>query len=115
MASENKYSLILASRSPRRKELLGYLDIPFEIHSEDIEEVSNFEKPFEVAEHIAEQKGIAVYKTLSERKEFGDTWFPLIIFSDTIVCLDGKMYGKPEGVDGAREMLLELAGKTTKW
>ena len=112
MTSNNLYSLVLASQSPRRKELLGWLEIPFEIISEDIEEVSELKYPQEICEDIAKQKGIAVYNKLKQKDEFGKNYFPLIVSSDTMVCLSDKIYGKPKDVNGARTMLLELSGKS---
>jgi len=111
MTSDKKYNLVLASKSPRRKELLGWLEIPFEIHSKEIEEVSDKSHPVEVAEDIAWQKGEAVYEDLKTRSDFNKSYFPVIVSSDTIVTLGEKIYGKPKDVDQAREMLLELEGK----
>lgn len=108
MAS-NKLKLILASKSPRRKELLGYLNIPFEIDSCDIDEVSSHDDPKLYCEDIAEQKGRAVlYKKIQESaaKNF------FVISSDTIVFLEGKIYGKPTDKEDAKRILLELSGKT---
>lgn len=112
MTSNNLYSLVLASQSPRRKELLEWIDIPFEIHSEDIEEVSDLVHSQEICEDIAKQKGVAVYRTLESNIEFGNTYFPLVVSSDTMVCLGDKIYGKPKDVNGARKMLLELSGQS---
>ncbi|MBK24445.1 MAG: septum formation protein Maf [Halobacteriovorax sp.] len=102
---ENKLNLILASGSPRRKQLLGYLNIPFEIKTADIDEVSNKESPEEQACDISEQKGRAVFENI----EAGDF---LIISSDTMVILDGEIFGKPGNKENARVMLNKLSGKT---
>ncbi len=102
---ESDIKLILASGSPRRKQLLGFLKIPFEVQTADIEEVSNLETPEEQACDISEQKGRAVFKKISEENA-------LIISSDTMVILEGEIYGKPENRDNAREMLKKLSGKT---
>lgn len=112
MISNKKYSLILGSQSPRRKELLGWLGIPFEICPTNIEEITEKTIPLEVAEDLAALKGRAVLDKLKERLETDKDFFPFVISSDTIVTLDNKIYGKPNGVDGAREMLKELSGKT---
>ncbi len=107
-----KYSLILASKSPRRKELLAYLGIPFETIPSDIEETGDETNPCELAVNIAKDKGLFVYKKLESRSDFGKTFFPLVIGCDTIVVLDKKVYGKPkDGLDASR-MLLELSGRT---
>jgi septum formation protein len=110
--SDKKYSLVLGSKSPRRKELLGWLNIPFEIITSHAEERSDKGTPKEVAEDIARVKGDAVYKKCAETDGYGKTYFPLVIASDTIVVLGDKILGKPTSVDDARSMLKSLAGKT---
>jgi septum formation protein len=108
MTSNNKYQVILASGSPRRKELLSWLEIPFEIISSNVEEITEKVEPHEVAEDLAALKGRDVFAKLDKDKYKN----PLIISSDTIVTLGDKIYGKPKSPDHAREMLLELEGKT---
>ncbi|TNE95286.1 MAG: septum formation protein Maf [Deltaproteobacteria bacterium] len=107
----NRLSLILASQSPRRKELLGWVGIPFEQFPVDILEKSSLTSPQEVAEDIAVQKGDEAYRQLRSREGFGKTFFPCVVSSDTIVCLDTKIMGKPGDVNEARAMLKELAGR----
>lgn len=104
----NQYKLILASGSPRRKELLGWMNIPFEIIVSNIEEITDKVHPKEVAEDLATIKGQDVYQKLMQKNEHQ---FPFIISSDTIVTLGEKIYGKPKNVQEAREMLIELEGK----
>ncbi len=98
------YQLVLASQSPRRRELLGWIDVPFEIHPSDIKEVSRETKPVAFAEDLARLKGRDVWGISS----FDN---PFIVSSDTIVELDGKIFGKPKDKQEAREMLLELSNK----
>lgn len=105
-ATEDKLRLILASASPRRKELLGHIGFNFEVITSDIEENSLESLPEDQACDIAEQKGKAVLKSLVSGPEC------LVISSDTMVVLDGKIYGKPGTKEKARETLLELSGKT---
>ncbi len=100
-----KYHLVLASGSPRRKELLSHLDIPFTIRPSDIEEVSDKKNPKEVALDLAKQKGENVFPKLSVKN-------PLVVSSDTLVCLNGRIYNKPSDENEAKQMLLELSGKT---
>lgn len=104
----NQYKLILASGSPRRKELLGWMNIPFEIIVSNIDEITDKVHPKEVAEDLATIKGQDVYQKLMQKNEHQ---FPFIISSDTIVTLGEKIYGKPKNVQEAREMLIELEGK----
>ncbi|MDR2622873.1 MAG: Maf-like protein [Dysgonamonadaceae bacterium] len=104
--SDGKYRIILASNSPRRKELMSGLDIPFEIKIlPDIEESypGTLQKE-EIPLYLAKLKADA-YKTLMR----DDT---LLITADTIVWLDGKVYGKPESEAEAKSMLQALSGRT---
>lgn len=112
MALENKYSLILASQSPRRKELLGWIDVPFEIIPSQVEEHSDSSDPIQFALDIAALKGNDIWSKLEERISSSQNFFPLIIASDTVVELDGVKYGKPVDRADAKRMLLELSGRT---
>lgn len=106
-----KMKLILASQSPRRKELLEYLNIPFQILTADLEEVSRELIPSLVAMDIAAQKAEAIYKRyLSVAAEAPIPFF--LLSADTIVLLGEKIYGKPTSVDDARDILSELSGRT---
>lgn len=106
---KNKFELILASGSPRRKELLGHLKIPFKIITADTEEASNAQDPKEFCRDIALEKGRVVFdRSLLEQPD-GSL---IVVSADTIVCLNGKIYGKPRNKEEARIFLSELAGKT---
>lgn len=104
-----KFKLILASASPRRKELLGHLKIPFEIITKNIPEESDATDPVEFTREIARDKGKAVLEELLALRS-QENFF--VVSADTIVCLDGKIYGKPKDRDEARAFLNELAGRT---
>ena len=97
--------IVLASKSPRRKELLGLLYPNFEIITADIDETMNSELPVadEVA-RISHQKACAVADRVQR-----DT---VIISADTIVELDGKVMGKPKDEADAQKMLHSLSGNT---
>ena len=100
------YRIILASNSPRRKELMSGLDIPFEIKTlPDIEESypDTLQKEA-IPLYLAQLKADA-YKTLMQDNT-------LLITADTIVWLDGKVYGKPEDEAEAKYMLQKLSGRT---
>ena len=101
-----KRTLILGSQSPRRKELLSWLNIPFRIITADLDEISNELEPCDVALDIASQKAHAVANSCANLKN------PFIISSDTIVVLDGKIYGKPKDRDDAKVILSELSNRT---
>lgn len=104
MALNKKFQLVLASNSPRRKELLGWIDVPFIVKGSNIEEVSHSSDPVQVALDIARLKGQSVWDNLDHEIN------PLIVASDTLVELNGKIYGKPNDRNDARQMLGELAG-----
>lgn len=101
-----KYQITLASKSPRRQELLGMLDVPFKIRVKDgIDESYPSGLPaIEVAEFLSRLKG----KAYSEDIRGND----MVITADTIVILDGKIYGKPKNEEDAVNMLMELQGRT---
>ncbi len=96
--------LILSSNSPRRKELLAGLDIPFEVRViEDIDESYPDTLPTgEIAEYIAQKKA-AAYEVGNDE---------VLITADTIVVLDDQILGKPADVEQAKQMLRSLSGKT---
>ena len=96
--------LILSSNSPRRKELLAGLDIPFEVRViEDIDESYPDNLPAgEIAEYIAQKKA-AAYEVGNDE---------VLITADTIVVLDDQILGKPADAEEAKQMLRSLSGKT---
>jgi septum formation protein len=101
-----KYRIILASNSPRRKELLAGLDLPYEVKVlPDIDEDYPEElKGKEISEYLSRKKADA-YSSLIDDKT-------LVITADTIVWLNGKVYGKPASKKDAAGMLHNLSGKT---
>lgn len=106
--ANSKLKLVLASASPRRKELLGHLQVPFEIITLNVKEESNSKDPVLFCQDIAVDKGRAVFDKL--KKETHPSLF--VVSADTIVCLDGKIYGKPADRAEAKLFLKELSGKT---
>lgn len=107
---KKKLSLILGSQSPRRKELLSWLNLPFTILVSDLEEISNEIEPTAITLDLASQKAHAVFEKLPEK--FSKTAHPFIISSDTIVVLDRKIYGKPKDKNEARAILTRLSNRT---
>lgn len=94
--------LILASASPRRKELLGLFHIPFDIRAADIDETMDETKlPYDEVARVSRLKALAV-----PRKE-EDT----VIAADTIVVCQGKVLGKPKDEADAVRMLTLLSGR----
>jgi septum formation protein len=104
--SKKKFSLILGSQSPRRKELLSWINIPFTIATADLDEISHETQPSDVAIDLASQKAHAVFEKIQSSYSS-----PFVISSDTIVVLDGKIYGKPKDKEDARLILSELSGQ----
>ena len=102
----NKYKIILASNSPRRRELLADLDIDFDVRVlQGIDESYPPDTPTAlIAERIAHAKAEA-YRSLITGNE-------LVITADTIVVLGDKVLGKPHDKDEARAMLRALSGET---
>lgn len=106
--AQEKFQFILASQSPRRRELLGHLKIPFKVVVPQMEETSHFDDPIEVARDLAYQKAQCVLNELSKQNK--DHF--VILSSDTLVCLADKIYGKPKDIEQAKEILQDLSGKT---
>ena len=100
--------LILASASPRRRELLKKADIPFVVVPADIEEVSAAGEPQDIAMEISSYKAEYVANTLI-REEKRDSF--VILSADTIVTVDGKVLGKPRDEEDAFNVLKELQGR----
>lgn len=100
------YKIILASNSPRRKELLAGIDVQFEVRViQDIDESYPADLPTkDIAEYISHKKA-AVYQQQMAPDE-------LIITADTIVVLGNEVMGKPHDEADARRMLRELSGQT---
>ena len=94
--------LILASQSPRRKELLGLYHIPFTVRVADIDETMDPGKdPAAEVARVSRAKGEAVPRDPED----------IVIAADTIVVLDGKVLGKPRDAAHAEAMLCALSGK----
>lgn len=102
--------IVLASGSPRRRELMNFITDSFEVYVSDCEEVIRSSVPSEVTKELAEQKADAVLKELPEKKKgTGDF---LVIGADTVVSFRGKIFGKPTDKKEAEEMLSVLQGQT---
>ena len=94
--------LILASQSPRRKELLGLFHIPFTVRVADIDEAMDPAKPpFDEVARVSRQKAVAVERGADD----------VVIAADTIVVCDGVTLGKPKDEADAKAMLSMLSGR----
>lgn len=95
-------SLILASASPRRQELLKLFGHPFQIRVADIDETMDPEKaPFDEVARVSRCKALAVDRSETE----------IVIAADTIVVCKGKVLGKPKSEAEATQMLKLLSGR----
>jgi len=100
------YQLILASASPRRKELLAGLNIPFEVRLIDgIDETYPSELPIDEVPLYISQKKAAAYKTNVSPQT-------IVLTADTVVVCNEQILGKPIDEADARRMLQMLSGKT---
>ncbi len=116
--------IILASASPRRRELLAQIGLDFEVKVSNVEEVVTTTKPGAVVEELSRQKAEAVYKELiagTEGAEVGSVGTTelvtedegvLVIGADTVVAIEDQILGKPKDDEDAKAMLRMLAGKT---
>ena len=96
--------IVLASASPRRREIMDKLNLPYRVVFSNIKE--NMNPDLSVEERItdlASQKAMAVFR---ENKD------ALVIGADTVVVLDEEILGKPHNMTEAREMLAKLSGRT---
>ena len=96
--------LILASSSPRRRELLALLELPYEVVPSRYEEPVDPEgrDPAEWALHLAREKA----REVADRHPGA-----VVIGADTVVALEDRVYGKPADAEDARRMLRELSGR----
>ena len=102
-----KYNIILASNSPRRRELLAGLDLEFEVKVLDGIDESYPDMPRQlVAQYIAGKKADAYLATLNESD--------LVITADTVVIVDNDILGKPNDEQEAQAMLRRISGRSHK-
>lgn len=100
------YKIVLASNSPRRKELLQRLGVPFKVRT-----------LFGIDEHYPDTlrgEDIVRYISRVKAQAYRTSMAPdeLLITADTIVCLGGQVMGKPKDAEAARKMLRQLSGQT---
>lgn len=96
--------IVLASNSPRRKEILGWTGLSFSTHTADIDEsVKPGESPLEHVLRLAETKG----RACAAFAPFNG----LVLAADTVVVDNEEILGKPKDADDARRMLLQLRGR----
>lgn len=104
--------LILASASPRRRELLEQAGVAFSVHASEVDESLEpdlLADPPEAAKKLAERKAGAVVQEVLAQDYVG---MAMILGADTMVICDGEIFGKPENLDDAKRMLRCLSGRT---
>lgn len=95
-------NLILASQSPRRKELLSLFGIPFTVRVADIDETMDFSRPaFDEVARVSRCKALAIPRGPED----------VVVAADTIVVVEGRVLGKPRDAGEARQMLQMLSGR----
>ncbi len=96
--------IILASGSPRRKELLAQIELPFEVITKEIDETLDNEGSLrDQIETLSFKKALAVFQDHKDR---------IVIGADTLVTINNERLGKPKDEEDAYRMLSELSGKT---
>ena len=98
--------IVLASASPRRRELLEQIGLAFEVSVSHVEEKTIAVEPGLVVEELSRQKAEAVLETLTCTEDV------LVIGADTVVSADGRILGKPSGEKDAVRMLERLSGRS---
>lgn len=100
--------IILASASPRRRELLQQLGLEFEIRPSEAQEKTKSKEPSQIVIELSEIKAQDIYERLSEEERASY----MVIGADTVVALNDRIMGKPKDYKEAVQMLLSLQGNT---
>ena len=117
MKKKNRISknVILASKSPRRREILEQVGISFDIEASTVEEVITQTSPNKIVLELSMQKAEDVYdkliKTIFQNIDVPDNRY-VIIAADTVVEVDGKIIGKPTDRDDAYRMIKMISGRS---
>lgn len=105
--------LILASASPRRRELLERIGLAPEIHPSTLEEKPISTEPAQVVMELAGQKARDVMAQMrAEARETGAAFSGIVIGSDTVVSVDDEILGKPDSRDAAVRMIERIQGRS---
>lgn len=95
--------IVLASNSPRRRELLSKIGLDFEVIPSNMEEDTKEERPENIVMDLSKKKAICVADKLNEDS--------IVIGADTVVVVDDEILGKPKNRDDAFTMLKKLSGR----
>lgn len=103
---------ILASKSPRRREILSGVGIEHEIIASDKEEIITKDIPSDIVMELSKQKAMDVLDKVKNNMEYNCDEEFTILAADTVVAIDGKILGKPKDRQDAYEMIQRIQGKT---
>lgn len=96
--------IVLASGSPRRRELLLQVGIEFEVIVSGVEEKVTSTEPKEVVCELSRQKAVDIFEKISKDV--------VVVGADTVVSVDNRILGKPGSRENARQMLSDISGKS---
>lgn len=103
--------IILASGSPRRKELLEQVGLKFKVLVTDADETTDITDPAKVVKELSRRKAEAALAEYIKSPDNSDQGV-LVVSADTVVALNGQVIGKPKDEDDALEILMSLSGQT---
>ena len=102
--------IILASGSPRRRELLSQIGLEYEVKVSDVDETTDAELPYMIVEDLSRKKAKAVYEEVISSGECFDDAL-IVIGADTLVAVDNEILGKPVDITSAKAVLCKLNGR----
>lgn len=97
--------VILASGSKQRRDIINHIGIKYEIIKSNIEEKSIYKTPSKYVMDLSKQKGLSVKEKVDNNC--------IIISSDTVIYMDGKIYEKPKSLEEAKSNIEEMVGRRT--
>lgn len=109
MQKEQNLRLVLASASPRRRELLSQIGLEFTVKPSTKEENAKTTEAGALVQELSRQKAVDIWEQLSGADNQPEL---LVIGADTVVCCEGKILGKPHSREAAAEMLTALQGRS---
>ncbi len=103
-----KNRIILASASPRRREILDQIGMEFEVIPSGADETTGSSVPYEMVMELSARKAQDIFDKLTQEQRSS----VLVVGADTVVAVSGRILGKPKDEDEAREMLSLIQGRT---
>ena len=109
-------TIILASASPRRRELLSQIGLEFQVLVSNVEETVTTQIPEQAVEELSRQKAEATLRLFKEQNakdgDSSEAASCVVIGADTVVACNGEILGKPRNKQAAFDMLLKIQGRT---